>query len=70
MPPTPDKTKPVKQGSPPSIRRLVKTPLPAGIVEPEKEKPSTTDALVDTVKPASPAAPPDAPVTEAPLTLN
>ena len=49
---------------------MVKTPLPAGITDPEKEKPKTTVADVDTVNPASAAAPPDAPVTLAPETLN
>ena len=66
----PDKTKPVKHGSPPSTSSVVKTPLPAGITAPENEKPRTTPAEELTVKPASAATPPEAPTTEAPDTLN
>ena len=70
LPLTPERTKSDRHGSPPSIVRVVRTPLPAGTTDPEKEKPKTTDAEVDTVNPASAAAPPDAPVTVAPETLN
>ena len=54
----------------PSTSRLISTPSPAGIVEPVKLKPITVVELVDTVKPASAAAPPPAPVTSTPSTLN
>ena len=51
-------------------RSVVNTPSPAGIVAPLKEKPRTTDALVETVNPASSAAPPEADRTVGPDTLN
>jgi len=46
------------------------TPSPAGIVAPESEKPRAVVGLLETIKPASPAAPPDAPFIVAPSTLN
>ena len=44
-----------------SIARLVNRPSPAGIISPLNENPTTVEELVDTEKPASSAAPPDAP---------
>ena len=54
----------------PSSVKLVSVPHPAGIVEPVNEKPSTTLPPVETVKPASAASPPDAPLAVVPSTLN
>ena len=54
----------------PCTTSVVNTPSPAGIVDPSKEKPRTTDALVETVNPASAAAPPEADTTAGPDTLN
>ena len=48
----------------------VNTPAPTPITPPVNEKPRTVEPLDDTSKPASPAAPPDPPLTEAPLTSN
>ena len=50
--------------------RTVKTPEPAGIVAPVNEKPITVSDPVETVNPASSAAPPKAPVSAKPETLN
>jgi hypothetical protein len=70
-PPAPDSTTSPIHGSPPaSISRTTKSPLPAGINPPENENPRTVLFAVLTVNPASAAAPPDAPVTVAPLTEN
>ena len=66
----PEATSADKQASPPKTVNVVNTPLPAGITEPVKEKPRTTDELADTVKPLAAAAPPVALTTDAPLTLN
>ena len=44
--------------------------MPAGITDPENEKPRTTDELADTVNPFVAAAPPVALTTDDPLTLN
>ena len=51
---------------------VVKSPLPAGIVAPENEKPRTVPfvALVDVVKPASAADPPVADVGDIPDKSN
>ena len=54
----------------PCTTSVVNTPSPAGIVDPSKEKPRTTEALVETVNPASSAAPPEADRTVGPDTLN
>ena len=54
----------------PTTVNAVRTPLPAGIVPPVKLNPITTPGLFDTVKPACSAAPPPAPVTSTPSTLN
>ena len=50
--------------------RTVNTPLPAGISELVNEKPTTVVPPVDTVNPASPAAPPEAPDNDKPVTSN
>ena len=65
-------TKPDKQASSalPATSSTISTPSPAGIVAPVKLNPITVVALVDTVKPASAAAPPEAPFTVTPSTLN
>ena len=42
--------------------RVVSVPQPTEIVAPTNEKPRTVFVDTDTVKPASSAAPPDAPV--------
>ena len=54
----------------PCTTSVVNTPLPAGIVAPVKEKPRTTDELVETVNPEVSAAPPEADKTAGPDTLN
>ena len=59
---TPVHTKPPRQASP-CISNVVNTPEPAGITAPEKEKPITVPFPVETVKPASAAAPPEALIT-------
>ena len=43
---------------------------PAGIVEPVKLNPRTVVEFVDVVNPADSAAPPNAPNTSVPFTLN
>ena len=65
-------TTPDKQASAvsPSTSRTKSTPSPAGIVAPVKLNPTTVLALLETVKPASAAAPPPAPVIVTPSTLN
>ena len=50
--------------------RLVRTPQPAGTVEPVNEKASTVEPPVDTVKPAFAAAPPVPLEAVAPSTEN
>ena len=50
--------------------KTVRTPLPAAISELVNEKPTTVAPPTDTVKPASPAAPPAAPVKAKPVTSN
>ena len=47
-----------------------KTPSPAGIVAPVNEKANTVVPPAETVNPAFCAAPPEAPVTVVPSTLN
>ena len=72
-PPKPDNTRSPIHGVPPfSNSRVVSTPDPAAIDAPENENPSTTpeSAPVETVKPASAAAPPLAPTRVAPETAN
>ena len=56
----------------PWTSKLVRTPSPAGITTPEKEKPKTTPVseLTEVEKPASAAIPPEALITVAPFTLN
>ena len=54
----------------PSISKTTNTPLPAGMVTPVKLNPKTVVALLESIKPASSAAPPEAPVTVTPVTLN
>ena len=54
-----DNIKSVIQASP-STSTVVKTPLPAGTTEPEKENPKTVPPPVDTVNPAASASPPEA----------
>ena len=56
------------QGSEPATVIVVRTPSPAGIEAPLNEKPNTVLPPVDTVKPASAAAPPVALII--PSTLN
>ena len=56
--------------SEPVTSKNTNTPLPAGMVAPVKLKPITVEALEDTMKPAASAAPPPAPVTSTPSTLN
>ena len=53
-----------------SYSNVTKISSPAGIVLPEKLKPNTVDALVETVKPLAAASPPDAPDTVVPSTEN
>ena len=53
----------------PNTSRVTSKPSP-DIVEPVKLNPITVLLPVDTVNPASPAAPPPAPVTSTPVTLN
>ena len=60
-PPAPDKITFSIQPVEPSTSKTVKTPDPAGTYEPENEKPRTVPFPVETVKPASAAAPPLAP---------
>ena len=48
----------------------VNTLLPAATVAPLNEKPITVEPPVDTVNPASPAAPPEPPVNVRPVTSN
>ena len=54
----------------PSISTETRVPEPAGIVEPVKLNPNTVEPPVDIVKPAAAAAPPPAPVTVTPSTMN
>ena len=54
----------------PVTSRVKRTPSPAGIVLPVKLKPITVEPPVETVKPASCAAPPLAPFKVTPSTLN
>ena len=49
---------------------VVNTPLPAGITAPVNEKPKTVEVPAVTEKPFAAAAPPAAPSTVTPLTLN
>ena len=55
---------------PSAVSTNVNNPVPAGITSPLKLKPNTVVADVLTVNPASSAAPPEAPVTSTPSTLN
>ena len=71
LPELSDTTRLDKQASPePVTSNTTSTPSPAGMVEPVKLNPITVLLPVDTVKPASPAAPPPAPVTSTPSMLN
>ena len=72
VPSTPDNTKSDKHVLLPKTNRLVSTPCPAGITEPENEKPKTLpiSGLEDTEKPASAAAPPEALTNVEPFTSN
>jgi hypothetical protein len=54
----------------PDKSKLVKVPQPAGTTDPVNEKPNTTAPFALTVNPASSAAPPEAPLADAPFTLN
>ena len=67
-----ENTKPDKHASEilPSTSTSKSKPSPAGIVAPVKLNPITVLALLDSVKPASAAAPPPAPSTETLSTLN
>ena len=70
VPSTPDNTKSDKHVLLPKTNRLVSTPCPAGITEPENEKPKTVVSPVETVNPTSAAIPPDALTSVEPFTSN
>ena len=59
-----------KHGSPPLTSSVTRTPSPAGIDDPVSENPRTVDPPVEMVNPASCAAPPPAPLSVAPSTVN
>jgi hypothetical protein len=70
-PPESDRTTLSKQASPPPVKvTFTRTPLPEGIVAPSRLNPNTVEALVDIIKPAASADPPDAPVIVKPLISN
>ena len=66
-PPTPHKT---NHASSPDNVTVVNTPEPAGTDAPVNEKPKTVEPPVETVNKAASAAPPSAPISSAPSTLN